>query len=367
MPIVAVCPYCRKGSVRAPDAAVGLSIACPNCHSCFTVVPSALPGRPAPPVAVPAPQSVPVADATAPAPAAATATTAAVPAPALAPALPPAATPVAAAFPETEGDPVLPLALVAVSLAGVSLLLSQLPYGRLGAAVLAGLGLLLGLGSLLFAERRRDVAGLGAALNALVLLVVIALPGLLGLSTWVPAAALEESRTVVKAVRHDHSSALPATWVDVSQASWQLDDVRISVRGATIAPVELTGTNTQRRWTKTSYLQINLQVLNAGVARKIDFEGWAATAGPDGSAVRLTDAAGKALPAKTFDRGTTAAWLVQPAGLFPGKSAERLLVFEAPAAPFDRLRLELPGSAFGSPETVRLVFPRSFLGQRSLP
>jgi hypothetical protein len=321
------------------------------------VVPSALPAK------APPPHPGPPAEATETAPAAATTADA----PALAPALPPAAAPAAAAFPETEGDPVLPLALVALIIAGLSLLVSQLPYGRIGTAGLAGLGLLLGLGSLLFAERRRAVPALGTLVNAGVLLVALALPGWLGQTSWLPPQALDDSRTVVKAVRHDHSSALPAEWVDASQASWQLDDVRVSVRGAVIAPVELTGTNTKRRWTKDSYLQISLQVANAGVARKIDFQGWAATPGGDGGMVRLTDGAGKALPAKTFDRGTTAAWLVQPVGLFPGKSAERLLVFEPPPAGFDRLRLELPGSAFGSTETVKLVIPRSFFNQRSMP
>ena len=38
--IVAVCPYCRAGGVKAPASAVGSSANCPRCGSSFTVMPS---------------------------------------------------------------------------------------------------------------------------------------------------------------------------------------------------------------------------------------------------------------------------------------------------------------------------------------
>jgi hypothetical protein len=41
--------------------------------------------------------------------------------------------------------------------------------------------------------------------------------------------------------------------------------------------------------------------------------------------------------------------------LFPGRSIEQLLIFEAPGRSAGELRLELPGSAFGSTETVKLL------------
>src|SRR4051794_39902147 len=40
MPIIAVCPYCHEGKVRAPERAIGLSATCPRCMSCFTLVAS---------------------------------------------------------------------------------------------------------------------------------------------------------------------------------------------------------------------------------------------------------------------------------------------------------------------------------------
>jgi hypothetical protein len=240
------------------------------------------------------------------------------------------------------------------------------PYGRVATVVLTGLGLLLGLAGLLFAERRRAVPGLAAGLSAAGLLVVIALPGWLGLESWRPTPVPDPFRAPV-AVPNGRGAPVPADWVDVSQASWRLQDVRVAVRSAGVAPVELLGPKGQKKWTRERYLQVWLEVTNVGVARKVEFRAWGATAPPGGDAPRLTDPAGKVLAAKTFDPGTTPAWRAQTAGLLPGKSADQLLVFEAPPAAGDFLRLELPGGAFGAAEAVRLQIPRLFLNSRSSP
>ncbi|HYE77463.1 MAG TPA: hypothetical protein VEI97_05720, partial [bacterium] len=62
MPILAVCPYCHTGKVRAPDHAVGRSATCPKCYNCFTIVPAqSLPAAaPAKSKPVAKPQPVPV-------------------------------------------------------------------------------------------------------------------------------------------------------------------------------------------------------------------------------------------------------------------------------------------------------------------
>ena len=81
----------------------------------------------------------------------------------------------------------------------------------------------------------------------------------------------------------------------------------------------------------------------------------------------MADANGKVVPAKTFDRGASAAWQTQTVGLFPGKSADQLLVFELPDPNAGFLRLELPGSGFGGQEPVHLHIPRAFWNTRTLP
>jgi hypothetical protein len=272
--------------------------------------------------------------------------------------------PVAADFAEASSGLGLPLGLVAVSLGGIGLVLSQLPYGRAGLLAAAGLGLILGLVGLVFAEGQRLVPGLAGGFNAVVLLVGLLLPGWLGLEPWFGGQDTYEFR-MARAVPLDHGPSVPADWVDASQAAWRLEDVRVTIRSAAIGPVELTGSNTQKKWTKESYLQIWVQVTNVGVARKIDFQGWGATS-PDPSAagVTATDPAGKVLRPRTFDRGASAAWQALPTGLFPGKSADELLVFDAPAKPPEYVRLELPGNAFEAFESVRMHIRKSFLNAR---
>jgi hypothetical protein len=374
MPILAVCPYCHEGTVRAPDHALGLSVACPRCHNCFTLVdskqlPKAAEREPAAPAA--AAKSAPVAALqatvvaneriTPQAMTSAADTVKMVPAPPLASPEPAPSNTVAL---PRELDLTLPLALVAVLFGGTSLLISQLPYGRVATLAVAGLGLLMGLGSLLVAEQKRLVPLLAAGLNAVALLLVIALPSWLGLTTWWPTAPPDDSKTV-KAVGYDGSVPAPAEWVDISTAAWQRDDVRVAVSALTIGPVELTGPNGKKRATKEKYLQIWLQVSNSGVARKFDFRGWDATA-PQG-APRLTDSAGKVLAAKTFEPGWEPPGRPQTKALFPGKTADNLLIFEPPAHTVAHLRLELPGDAFSGTEAVRFLIPRSSIGDRAAP
>src|SRR5262249_16092281 len=160
MPIIAVCPYCHEGKVRAPDRAVGLSATCPCCESCFTIVASkepvhapTIPATPRPPAPVPAPVAAPAtarSDRPVPSPP---------PRPEVAiPPEPDAATDPDATeepdaletpedtpdvdYPPPKPEPAFVLSLVAITIAGVSLLVSQVPYGRVGAALGAGLGLL---------------------------------------------------------------------------------------------------------------------------------------------------------------------------------------------------------------------------------
>src|SRR6266540_1875615 len=177
MPILAVCPYCGQGKVRAPDNALGLSATCPSCHNCFTLVASsaadvkesarapAAGRRPTlPAAAVPKPEPSAVVE---------TAVVTRMPTPPPPPVR--VADPVSAWTPADTDLPMpgpnvaLPVALVALTLAGVGLVVSQAPYGRLGGAALTALGLLLGVGSLLLSERKRLVAAFAAILNGAVL------------------------------------------------------------------------------------------------------------------------------------------------------------------------------------------------------
>ncbi|HJZ55946.1 MAG TPA: hypothetical protein VKE74_13335 [Gemmataceae bacterium] len=377
MPIVTICPYCRVGGVRAPDRAVGLSVTCPKCKSSFTVVPGEqLPGwaKPEVPAAPPPrPRPAPV-DETRPH---ATAEDVTEPSPVLTED-PPMPAPVLAvprrvarpAAPPPPAPPGLAGPLVAAIVFGLAILSSQFPYGRFIAPSLASLGLLIGLLGLTSEGRARMVAAAAALLNLIAIGLVFLAPGWLGLEPW-RKPALPGGPQSPQAVGHGTGITAPADWVDASGASWAEGDVRITVRSATVAPIELAGPNGSKRVTKEPCLQILVRLTNEGVERRVELSGWAA--GGDGA--QLTDATGTALKPKRFEPGWEPAGRTRPAGLFPGKSVEVLLVFEphpgmspkSKDARPESLRLQLPGEAVGVPDPARFHIPVGFVTYGRVP
>src|SRR5262245_6139217 len=59
--ILAACPYCKVGKVRAPADAIGASATCPRCYNSLTIVDSQSPTAFRPSPSKPAPQSSAVA------------------------------------------------------------------------------------------------------------------------------------------------------------------------------------------------------------------------------------------------------------------------------------------------------------------
>jgi hypothetical protein len=358
--IVATCPYCRAGGVRAPDSAVGANATCPKCRSNFTVVPDdGLPGwnppaRPQSTSEETTPHAL-AADVTEPSP-----VLTAEPVPQAAVPKRTSATPMPIADPAPVGFGV---ALSSAILYGLAMLATQFPYGRFIGPGVAALGLLVGLFALSAEGRTRVIAAGAMVLNAVAIAAVFLLPSWLGLESWrrsIPPGG----PTAPQAVGHRTGLTAPADWVDAGQASWGFGDIRVSVRSATYGPIELTGPNGATRRTKEAYLSLVVRVANEGVERRIELGGWAA--GGDG--MRLTDPAGKALAVKRFESG----WAVttgppRAAGVNPGKSAEVLVIYEAPTIHPSFLRLELPGAAVGVDGPIRFHLPESFFSVHRVP
>jgi hypothetical protein len=263
------------------------------------------------------------------------------------------------ATPPAPGAPwSLTLALVAFTLAGVALVLSQGPFGRLGCTCLAAAGLGFGGAGCLVPPRRPVLPAAASALNVGVLGLAVLLPGWLGVGAWWPAAPADDSRAV-KAVGIDGATATQAEWVDASKAAWQRDGVRVSISSASVGPVDLVGPNKKRDRTKAKFLRLRLRLRNEGVGRMVEFSGWSSQTGA--AAPKLTDSTGKVIALKTFEPNWQPDGRATATTLFPGKSAEDFLVFELPAKNVEYLRLELPGAAFGDAEPVKLQFPRSWI------
>jgi hypothetical protein len=71
----------------------------------------------------------------------------------------------------------------------------------------------------------------------------------------------------------------------------------------------------------------------------------------------LTDNVGKSYRLKDFGPGEEVVGRTSRASISPAKSADDVLVFEAPKTPILFLRLELPCAAFGAKGSVKLEVP----------
>ncbi len=372
--IVAICPYCRVGGVRAPDTAIGASATCPKCKSSFTVMPSdGLPGWAKPPELDPPPTprndplpasspleetrgSAAMPDVTEPSPVLPSEEkpkSKSKPAPALAPTTTPVSVPTVTLAPSVAPDTGMVFALAAVILVGPAVLASQLPYGRVIGLVLAGLGLVGGLLSL-GAEGRARIAGIAATgMHFVIAIVLLFLPGWLNLEPWQSDKSEDELKGPVVM---EHGSGVstpvsPGEWIDAGRGSWEFKDVRVTVRSAAVGPVELLGPKNAKRTPKEQYFQMLLLVSNVGVEREIPLSGWAAGPGIEG--LRLMDPNGKALSLATFEAGWAPERGRPVSRITPGHSSAVKLVFMAPPPKTEHLRLQLSGSTFGMTDEIR--------------
>ncbi len=362
--IVAVCPYCRQGGVRAPKTAIGDSVTCPKCKSNFTVVPT---DGPLPEMEAEPPRGTdnrsdhgettetrPITGWTEDGVTAESQPAwAAAPSPASCAAIAPTSS---TTTPSDEEAPTAPdlatvLALVAAIGIGLAVIATQFPIGRWIGGGIAAVCLVLGLLTLGAEGRVRLWGGLAAAGHALLLLLIVFLPSWLNIEPIAASSGLPDVP-----VRYDHATAqrhILATeeWIPAGQASWEYRGLRVTVSQATVGPLELRGPKDGRSWTKESYLQLQLTVGHVGMEDRKRLTQWAAG---QAEGIRLRDAAGRELsPARltlpagwTWDRG-------QPLEhLLPDQSSRVRLVLEPPGSKSGPLQLELSGAALGFAEQV---------------
>lgn len=353
--IVAMCPYCRAGGVRAPATAVGSLATCPKCRSSFTVIPS---DEPLPGATVPsAPRggsgetraAAALPDVTEPSPVLTEdegKKAKRKPKPAV------EAPPAPAPEPEEPAEPTdfgMMLALGAIILVGPAVLASQLPFGRYVATVLAAVGLVGGALCLGAEGKARRIAAGAVLLHFVALVVFVFLPGWLNLDPWSGPPPSDEPKgpLAVELATGTTTPLTPNNWLDAGRYGWQLRDARVSARAA-VGPIELTGPKGAKRTTKEQYLSLTLQVRNVGFDREIPLSGWAAGEGANG--VQVLDANGKPLALATFEGGWAPDRARTVGRATPGQAPEVLLLFVAPPAKTDHVRVHLSGAAIGAPE-----------------
>lgn len=388
MSFIARCVFC-DAQVQAPDQAAGWSVQCPKCFSSFTAVPSAaMPRapaakprpapkpspapRPAPPArseAVTLPRSSPVA-----------------PRPRVSPASSPEQTsrpivieeppPPACEAPEPVLGPVPRprrfslLGLAALFAAALALICASLPWVHALTLPLCALALLLGVAGIFSVLMRTEdmtlliLPAAGFVVAGAIPLAALLLPSFLGYDIYrlywnrtghdpavISVIPLDPRNTTLAGLEQDG-------WADASRAAVQQDRVRVQVTAASVDGVQLK-TPKKPATTKEKYLLIDVRAQHVGAAGEFTYEGWGL--GDDKNQARLTDNTGRTYARKSFDPGVEVIGQNRGESVHPGRSAEDLLVFEAPPANVEYLRLELPASACGGTGVFRLTIPRSLI------
>lgn len=343
MPFIAQCPNCRSSKFRVPWKKHETIMACPGCHVEFELIP-----HDAPPD-----RSKLWASGKAVAPETLFNVAATVPDVAKPPVVEslPVIVPDEPAAPHSRAiDLPLVFALSALVAIGLVILAASFPYGRLIATTLCLVGSLLAGFSLFGLEQRRPIGWAALAGHGILLLLLLVAPGWLGASDWLPTPELPDTSTIVYSVGRDGGVPIPTDAVDASTSAWQQGDLRVSVIGARVAALDPKAKSAEDR--KARGLFVVLQISNIGVARGLEL-----SPKPEQlSAIRLTAASGKPTAWLRLDDKT-------PTTVFPGKSAERTLVFGRPAERSDVWQLELPAETFANRDPIRFRIPNTMIGR----
>ncbi|MBP3960417.1 hypothetical protein J8F10_34760 [Gemmata sp. G18] len=369
MPFFTRCPYCRCGA-DAPDSAMAENVKCQACLSWYTAIPEepGLEGA-APPVdvrtraavpawAVPEPVSAPTETAVAAEPLAAVA-------PAPGPTFRVAVNPEPSE--ETLGDksgPVL-IGVVACFLAAAGLATASFQSTAAFARPLAGVGVLVGLAGALAsgAEKlsRLAVPIGGAGVSGLALVVAWFLPSLLGPGYEASRVTSDYDPEAIRAVPLQlvpggAEELGPGGYADASRSALHQGLVGVQITGAAVAPVQVV--DSKKRFTKQSFLAINVRIQHLGHGERFRFVHWDTTgARPVPAASATTD--GRKLSAANMGPdvpvGVTFGYDV-----FPGKAVDDQLLFEAPDA-VGPVRVELPAEAWGGRGALRFQIPSSMI------
>lgn len=287
------------------------------------------------------------------------------PAPAPAPLPPPTPADSEPDEPLEIADLGLIVALSSVALLGVAAIATLFPFGRIISGAIALVGFVGGICSLGAEGRAKIAAGAAIGLHFIFLSVVLLAPSWFNLDPW-RNPEIDNAPPAPVALIHADQKIKLVEWVDSASASWQFKDVRVTVRSATLGPIDLIGPQDAKRLSKENYLVLVVRIANIGVERPLDLSGWAVGQGietvqtdsagrTDKPVVQLTDSMGRSVRPPAFEEGWTADLPnTKPIEkLFPGKSTEVRLLFSSPQSRIDFLKLSLPGTTFGFKEEVK--------------
>ncbi len=245
---------------------------------------------------------------------------------------------------ENHPDDSLRLAQVALGIVVVVLLLSQLPYGRPVAVLVALLGSIVVAFGALGLEKQAWMAWVGAILNGFLLLILIAFPGTLGIAGWWPDLGSNPGAK-------EADGNPKGEWIDAGDAAWQQGGVRV---GVTFATIGVDPSSDARSGTKGRYLWVGLKLTNVGAGNELEFLGWKGV-GDDGPVLSTPEGTLIATKQYVGPKGKT---IIQQ-----GRFVECMLAFDVPPSGQDLL-LELPTRPFGDTTLARFRIPHNLIGKQ---
>jgi hypothetical protein len=251
-----------------------------------------------------------------------------------------------------DGDWTKLLSILSIALAGIALVLAQIPYGPWLASSVAIFALL--IAGVCLVMRPRPIGGLAAVANAVFLAILLFMPSWLGLHPWLVLSQGQQTNRALAVGLDGRIKPTSGDWVDVTKASWQLDDVRATSAAPIVGPVTLVGPGGETRQTRQSFLIVRVHVGNVGAARELSIPDWRSASAV---APRLHDSLGLEIAAATFELG----WIPkQPESrtVAPGRFADFFLYFEESKTPIEHFLLIIPGGPLELPEDIRLKLPR---------
>jgi hypothetical protein len=187
---------------------------------------------------------------------------------------------------------------------------------------------------------------LGGALNGLILILVLFLPGALN-NWWAldrPAPPREPNKQVRVPRDRTQEEGQPLTeddWSDAATDALRQDNLLVRVESVKAGQLADKGTG--------SYLLVHLRLANVGQGEPIPFEGFGSQHQP-----KLTGDGGAALAfqEQRLRKPARGALVFEATGprvveVQPTIPQDLLLIFESPPSRFEELRLEIPSSAWG--------------------
>ena len=239
---------------------------------------------------------------------------------------------------------------------------------------LAAAGLVLGVLAVLSLEPRKGGAGFPVAsvcVSVPALLLLIFFPGALGVQRGREYELSPDLVTQMAVSRGDalaetHERVREADWLDASTQSVELGDVRVRVLSAAVKKIQVNSAHGPRESTD-KFLVVTLQFMNKSVARTVSFTSWdmvgpsAPALGGPTSILSAFDNKGKTYAMLLSAPGQEPVGHVRNTTLFPGKPVQDVLVFAAPSADVEFIRLQLAATAFGAKGNLHLQIPKRMI------